>query len=143
MNIPSLSSLPATAGTLYWRSALYAGLALTPQLVFAQNQQPGPQQPQRADDLSQLLGDQGTVRGTGRLILDFGLWAATLIGVGMVIYGLYNGIQQASSIEPQRRYGKAIMYTIGGAALSGIKFIWEWIAQSVTGAAPASDVFLP
>lgn len=134
MNISSLSSIPAGAGRLYWRMALYAGLALTPQLALGQ--------PVQGGDLDKLIGDEGTIRKTGRLVLDFGLWVATLIGVGMVIYGVYNGVKQSGEMEQSRKYGKAIMYGIGGAALSGIKFIWEWIAQSVTGGAPTQDVFL-
>lgn len=60
-----------------------------------------------------------------------------------MVYGGYNGIKQSGEMEQARKYGKAIMYTVGGAALSGIRFIWEWVAGAITGQAPQGDIFLP
>ena len=137
----TFDSLKKAASNAYWHTAMVAGLALSPQVLLAQNPQPGPQ-PVQKNDIERLIGDQGTIRSTGRLALDFGLWVATAVGFGLVIYGVYNGIKQSGEMEQQRKYGKAIMYTVGGAGLSGIRYIWEWIAQSVTGTAP-TDLLLP
>lgn len=133
MKTLSLNSLRANLSLAYWRLAVVAGLALSPRPLPAQD-----------NDLENLIGDDGTIRTTGRLVLDFGLWIATVIGCGMVIYGIYDGIKQSGGgMGQQKSYGKAVMFTIGGAALSGVRFIWEWVAQAITGESPTGDILLP
>ena len=123
----------------WWRLGLIAGLVWAPALRAQQPEQPGPQQPP-TEGLERLIGDAGTIRSTGRLALDFGLWVATLLGCGLVVYGVYHAIKQSGENEQQRSYGKSIMYTLGGAALSGIKFIWLWVAKSITGESPTENL---
>lgn len=128
----------------WWRLGLIAGLLVwAPALRAQQPEQPGPPRPRPSTEgLERLIGEAGTVRSTGRLALDFGLWVATLLGCGLVAYGVYHAIKQSGEMEQQRSYGKSIMYTLGGAALSGIKFIWTWIATSITGQGPTEDLGL-
>ena len=63
----------------WWRLGLIAGLLVrAPALRAQQPEQPGPQRPP-IEGLERLIGDSGTIRSTGRLALDFGLWVATSI----------------------------------------------------------------
>lgn len=123
---------------VWWRMGVLVGLVFWVPAASGQTQQPGPQRPPPAEGLERLIGERGTLRSTGQLAVDFGLWLAALVGVGLVGYGFYDAIKQANEMEHQRRYGKAVMYIVGGAALSGIRVIWQWVAQAITGVEPAT-----
>lgn len=49
------------------------------------------------------------------MLLDTGLWVAVLL-----LAGFWHGIRQSNRMAQQRRYGRALLYALGGAVLGGL-----------------------
>ena len=85
------------------------------------------------DDISKIIGAEGSVRKTVRTGLDFGLWLVAVLGMCLAVAGMWSAYQQIKQQEQQRQWGKPLMMISFGGLLAGAKKIWEWIAASFTG----------
>ena len=91
------------------------------------------------DDISKIIGEDGSIRKTVRTGLDFGLWLVGALGLCLAVAGLWAGYQQIKQQEAQRQWGKPLMMLGFGGLMAGAKKIWEWVAASFTGE-PVEDV---
>ena len=89
-----------------------------------------------------IIGPEGTVRTTGKGIIQFVVWGGGFLGVLMFFGGLWKGIKEAAKPAQQPRdWNAPVWLTLGGAVLASFTVIYTLLGEAVTGSKPDMDMW--